>query len=116
MSDMSTTSRLDDGVAVVSVAGYVDIATAPRLAEALDAAAQSGPSAIIVSLQRCDYCDSTGLTVLLKRAQAVPNFFVAVPSESPVRRVFRIASVEDALGVVETVADAKKRLHEASIA
>lgn len=114
MTDMSTTLRLDDGIAVVSVAGYVDIATAPRLAEALDAAAQSGASAIVVSLQRCDYCDSTGLTVLLKRAEAISDFFVAVPSESPVRRVFRIANVEQALGVVETVADAKKRLREPS--
>jgi hypothetical protein len=74
------------------------------------------PDTMIVSLQRCDYCDSTGMSVLIRHALAVPNFRVVVPKEAYIRKIFRMANLEDRLGVTDSVADALRELRARSVA
>jgi anti-anti-sigma factor len=53
----------------VLVRGEVDMATAPRLAEALDATIADGAHVIVVRLEHVSFIDSAGLGVVLKGAQ-----------------------------------------------
>jgi len=58
-------STLEDGSDVVSVAGEVDVQTAPLLAETLDDIVGNGDMAVVVDLTECSFIDSTGLGVLV---------------------------------------------------
>ena len=51
--------------AVVWVIGELDLATAPRLREEIDALVGSGVCAVTVDLARLEFIDSTGLSVLV---------------------------------------------------
>jgi anti-sigma B factor antagonist len=62
--------RDEAGVRVVSVAGELDIATAPELCARLDANRLTRPR-MLVDLTDVDFCDSTGLRALLGAASEV---------------------------------------------
>ena len=55
---------LDDGTCVVSVAGEVDLYTAPDLAQALELNGSAG-GRVVLDLSDCTFIDSTGLGVLI---------------------------------------------------
>lgn len=57
-----------DEAVVVSVAGEVDLVSAPRLEAALAAAAAAGPAAIVVELDQLGFIDAAGVSVLLEAA------------------------------------------------
>ena len=52
--------------AMVSVAGELDIATAPELVAALDTAAALPAATVVVDLLATSFIDSTGLTMLFR--------------------------------------------------
>jgi len=54
-----------DGVVVLTVAGELDLATAPRLRDRLTRLATQGPSAVVVDLSGVVLMDSVGLGVLI---------------------------------------------------
>ena len=56
---------LDDGTCVVSVAGEVDLYTAPDLAQALELNGSAG-GRVVVDMSKCTFIDSTGLGVLIE--------------------------------------------------
>lgn len=58
---------------VISVAGEVDVATAPRLRERLDEAIDHGPPLLVVDLSSVTFIDSMGLGVLIGAAQRVDD-------------------------------------------
>jgi anti-sigma B factor antagonist len=107
--DVSVTLRGD--VPLVAIGGELDIATAPRLDEALCEARSNEPFSVIVSLVECSYCDSSGLTVLLRHAKETPIFVLVAPKGSNVRRFLRIAGAEEHLAVVDTLLDALRYTH-----
>lgn len=51
--------------AVVSVAGALDLATAPRVREALAGVLARGATSVVVDLARLQFIDSSGLSVLV---------------------------------------------------
>ena len=117
MELLLTLSSLE-GIPEVTVVGEIDIASAPRLDEMLTVARESNPQALLVSLQRfADYCDLTGLSVLIKHArEVVGKLCVIVPPEAHIRKIFRVAQLEEALGVVDSVAAAIRRLRSLAAA
>ncbi len=62
----SVDSRTEDGVQLVSVAGELDLATAPELRAALDAAEAGAARAIALDLSEVTFVDSTGIAVLVE--------------------------------------------------
>lgn len=63
----------DDGRAVVAVAGDIDVYSVPVLRGQLEALAAAGHHRLAVDLSDMDFCDSSGLGVLIgavKRATA----------------------------------------------
>ena len=116
MSEVSLALAEFEGIPQLKVAGEIDLASAPRLDEMLSVARERSPGSLIVSLQRCDYCDSTGLSVLIRHAKEVQNFCLVVPPESHLRKIFRLTNLEEPLGVVDTMADAMRRMRKLSAA
>jgi anti-sigma B factor antagonist len=86
---------------VVRVTGELDVATAPSLRVLLDLAAEHARR-IVVDMERVEFIDSTGLSVLLlaaQRARASNGEFV-VRNPTPVaRRVFDLLSLNGQLPI-----------------
>ena len=105
--DLDVTTH-DDGVAVVTVVGEVDVSTAPALRQELLrlASESSGPPRIVVDLGGVDFLDSTGLGVLLgglKRVRSKDGSLVLARAEPHVRKVFEITRVIEILPVLDDV-------------
>lgn len=98
-----------DGVPYVMADGEITIATAPLLDEMLCEARADDPFAVVVSLEKCTYCDSTGLGVLLRHAKQTPHLVVVCPWNSVVRRFLRITRADEIFSVVGDFEEA--RLH-----
>lgn len=94
----------DDGVVVCTVVGELDVASAPRLRQALVQAVSDadGPPRIVVDLAGVDFLDSTGLGVLLgglKRTVAQGGSLALSRAEPQVRKVFEITRVIEILPI-----------------
>jgi anti-sigma B factor antagonist len=94
---------LDTGRAcpVVAVSGELDIATAPQLEETLERAAAT-PSPLVIDLTATSFCDSTGMTALLrayKRADAAQTGLIIVcpPENREVMRVMTLLGFDEVL-------------------
>jgi anti-sigma B factor antagonist len=94
----------------VSVAGELDIATAPRIEEALVAAEEKGPSLILLDLRELEFMDSTGLRTILSadsRAREAGRRLVVVQGDENVKRVFEVTRLYDRVEIVDDPAEAE---------
>ncbi len=95
-----------DGVPYVTVEGELTAASAFLLDKVLFEARSDEPFSVIVCLERCTFCDSTGLSVMLRHAKATPQFMVVSPSNSVVRRFLRITGADERFEVIDSIDDA----------
>ncbi len=63
--ELKVTTRSQGEHTVLSVTGEIDLYTAPTLQSELMAALGSGPVSLVVDMAGVDFCDSTGINVLL---------------------------------------------------
>jgi anti-sigma B factor antagonist len=85
-----------NGRVVVTTPAEIDIGNAGLLREALLAAAATGPLVIIVDMTRTEFCDSTGLHVLvraLKQANDDSSQLILVVRGSALRRILAVSGV-----------------------
>ena len=69
---------------VVAVWGDLDLATAPKLSDAIEAAARKEPAALIVDLSRVDFLASAGMTVLISaHRDLAPSARFGVVADGP---------------------------------
>jgi anti-sigma B factor antagonist len=100
--------RHEPGHVLVTVAGEVDIATAPRLQDRLAALAATGRP-LIVDLDRVTFIDASGLGVLARvasQARAQGASLHAVCARHLVRRLFAITGLDRQVPLARTVTDA----------
>ena len=91
------------GQVVVVVAGQVDLATAPQLAEALALARREAPQEIVADLTKVDFLDSVGVRVLVEAAREAGQQDSSLSVRGAtgwVARVLEITGVEDYLRVI----------------
>lgn len=84
------------GVTVVRVVGDVDLATSPRLKEALDEAIRSGSDAVRLDMSDVTFLDSSGISVLVdaqQRLQDASSKLVLHGVGDHVRRVLEISGL-----------------------
>jgi anti-sigma B factor antagonist len=98
-----------DDVSVLTLSGRLDAYVAPRVAEWLDAAAQTQPANVVVDLQNVTFIDSTGLAILVKgmrrcRQQAGDLFLCGL--QQPVRVIFEVTRLDQAFTILSSEADA----------
>jgi stage II sporulation protein AA (anti-sigma F factor antagonist) len=91
-----TVTTVDSQVAVVGVAGEIDIATAPTLRHPLTALVENGCRHLVLDFTEVGFLDSSGLSVLIRTlAQLRPHDgTVRLAGVRPsVRRIFEIAGL-----------------------
>ena len=96
---------------VVEVVGEVDMATAPELAQAIDAEVlNESVRRVVVDLTDVTFLDSSALNALVHGQRELTErkivFRVVSPADQNVRRIFEIAQLAVPLGVVDSLDDA----------
>jgi anti-sigma B factor antagonist len=105
-----TTEETDKSIRV-SVAGELDIASAPRIDEALAAVEEKGPSLIVLDLRGLEFMDSTGLRTILaadSRAREAGRRLAVVQGDENVKRVFEVTRLYDRVEIVDDPAEAER--------
>jgi anti-sigma B factor antagonist len=66
METFGTKASRTNGTAVIAVQGEVDLYTAPRLWDTIDAAIAGTPHELVIDLTDVKFLDSSGLSVLIR--------------------------------------------------
>ncbi|MDL2081199.1 STAS domain-containing protein [Streptomyces sp. GXMU-J15] len=101
--------REEGSSAVVTVVGELDHHTADLLREPLEESLAKGFSRLVVDCGRLDFCDSTGLNVLLGarlKAEAAGGGVHLVAMQPVVARVFEITGADAVFTVHDSLASA----------
>ena len=96
---------------VLHVAGEVDVATAPMLAEAIEAAVAAGAAELWVDLTATGFMDSSGLHALVgahQRLRELNRRLAVICPDGCVRRLFDMAGVSRLLRIHESRAAAHR--------
>ncbi|WP_030897295.1 STAS domain-containing protein [Streptomyces sp. NRRL F-5126] len=94
---------------VVTAAGELDHHTAELLRVPLDEALEQGRSRLVIDCSQLEFCDSTGLNVLLGarlKADAVGGGVHLAAMRPVVARVFEITGADAVFGVHESLHEA----------
>jgi anti-sigma B factor antagonist len=99
-----------DGVRLVEAFGELDLATAPRLCAALDAARIHRVKRLVVDLTGVDFCDSTGLRALIGASTEIRvgggRLAVACLPGGAVSRLFDMVGARESLRVFDSQREA----------
>ncbi|MBV8150206.1 MAG: STAS domain-containing protein [Candidatus Eremiobacteraeota bacterium] len=102
------------GVAVASIVGDLDLSNAQEIRQALESAAE-GRQQLIVSFERCGYCDSSGIAILVSLHHRLGDgLAIVVPSEAQLRRILTIVGLDSIVCVTDTSEEAAARLSRES--
>jgi anti-sigma B factor antagonist len=103
-----------DGATVVNLAGELDIATAADLRQALtDAVSGDEPPRVVIHLEGVDFCDSTGLSVLisaLNGAEAAGGRVLLSGVRARMTRLFTMTGLTKRFEIRDTADDAVQEL------
>ena len=95
----ASSERLADETQVVSVAGELDVHTAPEFEDAL-ALNGSEPGRVVVDLSECTFIDSTGLAILIKADRHIGrNALLIVAAGPEVLRAFEVSGLDRRLAL-----------------
>ena len=100
--------RQSAGATVVVVSGELDVLTAPKLNRWVDDVIRRGEGNVVIDLSEAGFIDSLGLHTLLnlqRRLSRHSRSLAVICGEGPVRRAIELARLEDALGVVSSLAE-----------
>ena len=108
MSD-SFPVTLADGLAVVTTPDEIDVGNAALLREALATAAESGAPVLVVDMAMTEYCDSTGLNVLVRGMRVAAGDgrkMRLVAGGAGLQRVFAVTGVGSLFQVYDSLDEA----------
>jgi len=91
-------------VVLVSVAGELDLVTAPHLQDQITDLLVKGRCRIVLDLAEVSFCDSTGLSVFVRAKNGCEEAGGAVRLAAPRRGVLRILEVSGLVEVLQTFA------------
>ena len=103
--ELKVSTRLEGERAIVALAGEIDLYTAPRLQSELAAALASGdPARLVVDMSAVEFCDSTGMNVLLaahRRATGQGGSLELAGPRPAVRKILQVTGLETVFTVHE---------------
>ena len=95
---------------VLSVGGDLDLNTAPELLQALTRLVDDGRRAVVVDLTGVDFCDSSGLSVLVRVRNRLTELggSVTLAAATPiVQRVLEVSGLDEIFGTYPSVEAAR---------
>ena len=102
-----------EGVELLSVAGELELATAPEFRRAVQGLLGMGVRGLVVDLRDCTFVDSTGLGALIwaeLRARAAGGEVAYVGQPGPVVRAIAMAGLHEELHLRDSVREAVAEL------
>ncbi|PRX99614.1 STAS domain-containing protein [Allonocardiopsis opalescens] len=105
--ELKVSSQYRADHALVTVNGEIDLYTAPQLNREL-ADAISGSPHLVVDLAQVDFCDSTGMNVLLaamKRSRERGGSFVLLAPRPAVRKILQVTGLDGVFSVYDSLDD-----------
>ena len=97
-------------VAVISVAGELDMATAPQLQAHITDLLEKGHRRLVFDLAEVSFCDSTGLSVFVRAKNSCDEIDGEVRLAAPQRGVMRILEVSGLVEVLATYPSVEKAI------
>lgn len=91
----------------IRLAGELDVATVPRLRTALAGSLARRPARLILDLTELDFCDSTGLALLVQTRNALPDTseLILHGATDQMRRLLRITCLDTTFTLTGPTAD-----------
>ena len=102
--ELKVTTRLQGDHTVISVTGEIDLYTAPKLQSELMTALAGNPVRLIVDMSAVDFCDSTGINVLLaahRQARERGGELQLAGPGSATRKVLQVTGLESVFTVLD---------------
>lgn len=95
-------------IEVLSVAGVVDMLTAPQLEEAIAVAAKDSPHGVIVDMGAVDFLASAGMGLLVAAREELPESVqLAVVADGPATsRPLKLVGIAEVVGLHATLDEA----------
>lgn len=104
----------ENGIAIASVAGEIDLSNASELEVAISHAVGNEAVGLVVDLADVDYLDSSGVTLLFNLARRVARrqqeLVVVVPGEAHVREILTLSGATGALELRDSLPEALAQL------
>jgi anti-sigma B factor antagonist len=100
-----SSERTDDGIAVIQVAGELDLYTAPNLKKHLLAALEDGALKVVIDMTGVHFIDSSALGVLIggvKRLKPNDGRLALVSVDDNVNWIFRITGLNNVFDIYPT--------------
>lgn len=94
---MDIRTRHFHDVAILSLDGHLDSASAPQLVEAIDEQVDAGYVRLVVDLQKVDFLNSSGIKIMIQGAQVTRQQggdFRIAHAHAQVRYVLHLAGVD----------------------
>jgi anti-anti-sigma factor len=104
-SSCTIEQRRIDEIEVLSVAGVVDMLTAPQLEEAIAAAGKASPRGVVVDMGAVDFLGSAGMGILIAARDDLPSSVgLAVVADGPATsRPLKLVGIADVVGLHATL-------------
>jgi len=102
--ELKVTTQSQGDHAIMSVTGEIDLYTAPKLHSELMTALAAAPQRLTVNMAGVDFCDSTGMNVLLaaqRRAREDGGDLQLASPRPAIRKVLHVTGLESVFTVVE---------------
>ncbi|WP_157248476.1 STAS domain-containing protein [Nonomuraea typhae] len=104
--ELKVSTRSHAGHALVAIAGEIDLYTAPRLQQEFTKLLQDGPKRVVIDMSLVEFCDSTGMNVLLSALKRVKEqggrLDVAAPRPA-VRKILQVTGLDSVFTVHDEV-------------
>ncbi|MFC3433239.1 STAS domain-containing protein [Nocardia seriolae] len=101
---MTTSVTQRDAATVLAVAGEVDLATAPALENAIDAALTAKPSALVIDLSEVSFLASAGMAALVAVHKRAGDTRIAVVADGPATsRQLKMTSLDQVFSLHSTL-------------
>ncbi|GAA4060586.1 STAS domain-containing protein [Actinomadura miaoliensis] len=104
--ELNVSTASQGGNAVVTATGELDLYTAPRLQAALAGLLREPVDRIVVDLSGVEFCDSTGMNVLLaamKRLKEQGGSLELAAPRPAVRRILQVTGLDTVFTVCDAV-------------
>ena len=110
---LETAMRTEGGIAVLGVAGEIDVYTAPEFKSAINRAIESGTTDLVIDLSQVSYMDSSGFGTLLgatKRVRPKGGSINLIGCSEAIERMMRITRLDTVFNLFSTVDEAASRI------
>jgi anti-sigma B factor antagonist len=100
----------DDGIAVVTIGGEIDLSTAPAFEAAISGALAQDPTVLVIELSGVEFMASAGLRILAATQEKISKSAqIAVVANNPAtNRPIQLTGLDKVFAVYPTLDDALK--------